>query len=170
MNTEPGEVEVPPHQTASDVSPEGGPSSQDDVVQQEENGDDEDPIDLGESDCDADSYSDVSLTIVHAGDPVSTKKQKLQKPDDELQWDDRAISSCLELAIATHDDKEQRIEQHWKVPYLGNPAKDNFLANWKPTSLDLPLWAVDPFLTTRGLEQSAEKDHSSGEKTGSRSN
>jgi hypothetical protein len=95
-------------------------------------------------DSDSDSF-DLPLVIVSPHDPI-TKASKPQRPPDELEWDDTAISSCLDLAMATHDDDTKDME--WHMPRLGNASDNEILATWRPKSLKLPVWAVDPFVAS----------------------
>jgi hypothetical protein len=80
-----------------------------------------------------------------------TKQQQEAKPElpsEGLQWKDNAIQDCFQLALSTHDDdnKGKWSSCSWSVPPLGNAQDNQFLSSWRPGSLSLPLWAVDPLV------------------------
>ena len=79
----------------------------------------------------------------------TTTVVKPQRPPDSLEWKDDAIVHWLELALVTHDRMNDTDNNHesmdWTMPALGNPRENETLQNWKPNSLELPTWAVDPF-------------------------
>jgi hypothetical protein len=95
-------------------------------------------------DSDSDSL-DVPLVMVSPHDPLA-KASKPQQPPDELEWDDTAILSCLDLTMATHDDDTKDME--WPMPRLGNAIDNEIISTWRPNSLKLPVWAVDPFVAS----------------------
>jgi hypothetical protein len=76
------------------------------------------------------------------------QEAKPELPSEGLQWKDDAIQDCFQLALSTHDDdnKGGRSSCSWSVPPLGNAQDDKFLSSWRPGSLSLPLWAVDPLV------------------------
>lgn len=138
---------------------------QDEMLPSQANGSD---IDY---DCDDDDDDDSSLLvdvplIEHPG---QAPPKKLEEPPEGLQWNDGAILECFQLAVATHDqtttlppqaatppaddsnDKSTltMLSFEWSAPTQNSKSNSSdieFLSTWKPKSLPLPIWAVDPFV------------------------
>lgn len=91
-----------------------------------------------------------------------------QKPDNDMQVDDRAILDCWKLTVASHDaaaifSPDAKADSsvlpsastdngyHWQAKDLMTPTtiheseNSDVLGNWQPKPLSLPPWAVDPF-------------------------
>jgi hypothetical protein len=90
------------------------------------------------------------------GVPLFTTPQppKPEEPPKGLEWHDEAIQECFDLALQTHDDDQQQPSTNrgeWSMPtlqFFGNQHDEEFLATWRPGSLSLPIWAVDPFTSS----------------------
>lgn len=83
---------------------------------------------------------DVPLVITQIEQP------KAQRPVEGLKWKDDAIQDCFQLALSTHDDEINNKERnYWSLPPFGNEDHEH-LELWRPASLTLPFWAVDPYV------------------------
>mmetsp|Transcript_9120 Transcript_9120/g.12997 ORF Transcript_9120/g.12997 Transcript_9120/m.12997 type:complete len:133 (-) Transcript_9120:337-735(-) len=83
----------------------------------------------------------------------------LQRPKPDFVWSDKAILECMNIAIKSHDDASAS-SQVWnpKTTSTASPNKEesssttiseNETAAWKPRSVALPAWAVDPLVPTQ---------------------
>ncbi|CAJ1960120.1 unnamed protein product [Cylindrotheca closterium] len=97
--------------------------------------------DNNESDGD-DSSIGVPLISVAHDEMLPAMKEKVERPPDGLQWNDSAIVDCWNVAIQGHDNPEPA---EWRAPSLVNQQDMELLTNWRPKSLSIPIWAVDPF-------------------------
>jgi hypothetical protein len=123
-----------------------------------------DPNDGTREEPQQDDASSCSSDGSSIGVPLYTTNQqqeaKPELPSEGLQWKDDAIRDCFQLALSTHDyryedeDEDNKNNNNkggssscsWSVPPLGNAQDNEFLASWRPRSLPLPLWAVDPLV------------------------
>ena len=134
------------HNIFGQVGPDGGEvdDENDDDLHQKDEDDDDDEADLG----------NISLAeAIPAGFSLSRKEavSDPERPPESLRWDDDAIQNCLDLAITTHDSLSASCTDclDWPMPILGTSSDQETLKNWKPASLALPLWAVDPLSISR---------------------
>jgi hypothetical protein len=97
-----------------------------------------------QNDSDDSSSLGIPLVVMNDGDVQDKPKipEKMERPPDGLRWKDDAILDCFNLGVTNHF-LDQPTE--WVVPSLLNRQDNEFLANWKPASLPLPIWAVDSF-------------------------
>lgn len=103
---------------------------------------DEEKIRCEEDESDDNSSIGVPLISVAPGEALPAMKEKIERPPDGLQWNDTAIMDCWNVAINSHDNSET---SEWRAPSLINQRDMELLTRWKPNSLSIPLWAVDPF-------------------------
>ena len=98
-----------------------------------------------------------------------------QKPDENMEIDDRAILDCWNLTVASHDAVPTAVsdatvgvaalppqpstsavnEYYWRAKDMASPpsvddrSNPDVVRNWQPKALTLPPWAVDPFETSK---------------------
>lgn len=101
--------------------------------------------DEGASESDTDSSIGIPLISVAPDEMVHVMKEKAEFPPDGLQWNDTAILDCWNVAIQGHDDPEP---VEWRAPSLVNQRDVELLTNWRPKSISIPVYIVDPFLHT----------------------
>ena len=91
---------------------------------------------------DDDSSIGVPLISVAPDEALPAMIEKVERPPDGLDWNDNAITDCWNVAIQTHDNPER---SEWRAPSLISQHDTEMLSQWKPKSLPIPLWALDPF-------------------------
>jgi hypothetical protein len=143
-----------------DVPSENHQGDQDEMLPSQGNDSD---IDYDDDDDDDDSSLLVDVPLIEH--PGQASPKKLEEPPEGLQWNDDAILECFQLAVATHDQTTTILPQathadsndnytlkilpfEWSAPTNNNSKSSDmeFLSTWKPKSLPLPIWAVDPFV------------------------
>ncbi len=96
-------------------------------------------------DNDDDDDDSLLVDIPMFGAPGEVPPKIMEQPPDGFQWNDNAIVECFQMALETHDEKDKEVSFEWFSS--GQSSSDQqFLSDWKPKSLSLPLWAKDPFV------------------------
>ena len=95
-----------------------------------------------ENESDSGSSIGIPLISVAHDEMLPAMKEKVERPPDGLQWNDTAIVDCWNVAIHSHDSPEPA---EWQAPSLVNQKDMELLTNWRPKSMSIPIWAVDPF-------------------------
>ena len=99
---------------------------------------------------DEDMMEDWDVELPHSSSIAASK----QKPDDDLQWNDRAIVECFQMAIDSHSlghsgAAGNGADGKWEMPKL--QLRNEVIEGPKP--IPLPSWAVDPLLYFATKEQ-----------------
>ena len=126
-------------------------TNMDDLDNNEDYGDDGD----GDESSDDDSSLLVHVPLLQSSAEVASKI--LDKPPEGFEWNDNAIVECFELAVKSHDNKNNnddnyntgnggnRTNLEWYPPPTRNSGDLVGVSSWQPKRLPLPTWAKDPF-------------------------
>ena len=95
-----------------------------------------------QDDSDDDSSIGVPLITVAPDATLPAIREKVERPPEGLQWSDTAIVDCWNVAVKSHDNSEP---PQWRSPSLVDEHDMEMWTKWRPKSVPIPLWAVDPF-------------------------
>jgi len=141
-------------------------NSEEEIVE-ETGGDDgqvgSDMDDSSEGDSNEDNSS-LGVPIFETPSQVPPPIKRAEAPPEGMTWNDDAILECFRLAVNSHKDSNPA-QFSWSAPCDVNatPAREDSSDNsWKPKSLSLPLWAVDPFAKILGSGRPSDEASGGG--------